>query len=101
MPSFCAGYLEGGSPSSNESDPSVLDGLPKLFEKAIELKLKSLLSELETRLADRLREELKDTRLTMRDAMEVNSRSQDTKLEAIAREIISEMPRSIFGRRGK
>lgn len=80
---------------------AILDGLPKLFENAIELKLKSLLSELETRLADRLREELKDTRLTMRDAIEVHSRSQETKLEAIAREIISEMPRSIFGRRGK
>ena len=80
---------------------AVLDSLPKLFEKAIELKLQSLLSKLETRLADSLREELKDTRLTMRDAIEVNSRSLERKLDTASREIVAEMPRTLFGRRGK
>ena len=56
---------------------------------------------METRFSDRLRDELKDTRLAMRDAMEVNYRSFETKLESVTRDIISEMPRSIFGRRGK
>ena len=59
------------------------------------------LADLETRFSDRLRDELKDTRLAMRDAMEVNSRSQETKLETAVREIVSEMPRGLFGRRGK
>jgi chromosome segregation ATPase len=80
---------------------TILDALPQLVEKALEQKLNTKLVELETRFSDRLRDELKDTRLTMRDAMEVNSRSQETKLETAVREIMSAMPRSLFGRRGK
>ena len=60
---------------------AILDGLPQLFENALGEKLQSHLSDMETRFSDRLRDELKDTRLAMRDAMEVNYRSFETKLD--------------------
>lgn len=48
-----------------------------------------------------LRDELKDTRQALRDAMEVNARTLEGKLDTASRDIVAEMPRTLFGRRGK
>lgn len=80
---------------------TLLNELPELLDQTIEKKLQTKISDLETRLSDRLRDELKDTRQALRDAMEVNARTLEGKLEAASRDIVSEMPRTLFGRRGK
>ena len=80
---------------------TILDGLPNLLEQAIEQKLQIKISDLETKISDKLRDELKDTRQALRDAMEVNARSLDGKLDTVSRDIMAEMPRTLFGRRGK
>ena len=75
----------------------VLNGLPNLLDQTIEKKLQTKISDLETRVSDRLRDELKDTRQALRDAMEVNARSLEGKLEAASRDIVAEMPRTLLG----
>lgn len=80
---------------------TLLNELPELLEQTIEKQLQAKISDLETRLSDRLRDELKDTRQALRDAMEVNARTLEGKLETASRDIVSEMPRTLFGRRGK
>lgn len=79
----------------------LLDELPELVDQTIEKKLQTKISDLETRLSDRLRDELKDTRQALRDAMEVNARTLEVKLDTSSRDIIAEMPRTLFGRRGR
>ncbi len=76
-------------------------GLPATVEKIVEEKMNSIAAEFETRMTDRLREELKDTRATLRDAFEIHAGSQSSKLEEARAEIIAEMPRTLFGRRGR
>lgn len=75
----------------------VFNSLPNLLDQAIEKKLQTKISDLETRVSDRLRDELKDTRQALRDAMEVNARSLEGKLETASRDIVAEMPRSLLG----
>lgn len=77
---------------------AVVDGLTKLVENAIEKKLEAKFDALASRFSLALRDELKDTRSTLRDAMEVNSASLEKNLEGTAKEIIAEMPRGLFGR---
>lgn len=78
-----------------------VEDLPAAIERVIEQKLASIMSQLETRISDRLRDELKDTRMALRDAMEVNSRAHEAKLDSAIKEIIAEMPRGLLGRRGR
>lgn len=80
---------------------SMVEEIPAAIEQVVDQKLTILMSQLETRISDRLRDELKDTRMALRDAMEVNSRAHDAKLDAASKEIIAEMPRSLLGRRGR
>lgn len=80
---------------------TLLSELPDLLDQAIEKKLQAKLSDLETRVSDRLRDELKDTRQALRDAMEVNARALEGKVDTASRDIVAEMPRTLFGRRGK
>jgi ABC-type transporter Mla subunit MlaD len=80
---------------------SLVADMPARIERVVEQKLIALMSQSETRISDRLRDELKDTRMALRDAMEVNSRTQETKLESAVKDIIAEMPRGLFGRRGR
>lgn len=80
---------------------ALLGELPELLDQTIEKKLQTKISDLETRLSDRLRDELKDTRQALRDAMEVNARTLEGKLDKASRDIIAEMPRTLLGRRGK
>ena len=76
----------------------VLSSLPELLESAVAKKLDGKFEELEVRVSNSLREELKDTRAALRDAMEVNARNQVSHLEAMSENLISEMPRGLFGR---
>ncbi len=80
---------------------TLLNELPELLDQTIEKKLQTKISDLETRLSDRLRDELRDTRQALRDAMEVNARTLEGKLDTASRDIVAEMPRTLFGRRGK
>ena len=80
---------------------TLLNKLPELLDQTIEKKLQTKISDLETRLSDRLRDELKDTRQALRDAMEVNARTLEGKLDTASRDIVAETPRTLFGRRGK
>lgn len=75
--------------------------LPQLVEALVEQKLNIIIAHMEARLCDRLRDELKDTRTTLRDAFEVHARGQAAKLEEMKTEIFAEMPRTLFGRRGR
>ena len=75
--------------------------LPSMVEVLVEQKLAGMMSQMESRLADRIRDDLKDTRSTLRDAFEVNARAQDTKLGEVRAEILAEMPRTLLGRRGR
>lgn len=84
-----------------ESVAQLVEKLPAMVEALIEQKLATMMSQMENRLADRIRDDLKDTRSTLRDAFEVNARTQETKLGEIKTEIIAEMPRTILGRRGR
>lgn len=79
----------------------IINGLPNLLEQAVEKKLQGIINEMEGRLSEKLRDELKDTRQALRDAMEVNARNLDEKIDAFSRDIIAEMPRTILGKRGR
>lgn len=79
----------------------IVRGLPALAEGAVEKKLKEIVEGLEARFLDRLRDELSDTRSTLRDALENNARRQNVQLEETKADIISEMPRTLFGQRGR
>jgi DNA repair exonuclease SbcCD ATPase subunit len=74
-----------------------LNGLPKLLDQAIEKKLQTKISDLETRVSDMLRDELKNTRQDLLNAMEVNARSLEGKLETASSDVIAEMPRTLLG----
>lgn len=80
---------------------AVADDMPTLVERVVQEKLTGLMTQLETRISAHLRDELKDTRSALRDAMEANARSHEAKLAATAEEIVSEMPRGLLGRRGR
>lgn len=84
-----------------ESLARLAEKLPSMVEAVIEQKLAGMLSQMESRLADRIRDDLKDTRSTLRDALEVNTRAQDAKLVEFKAEILAEMPRTLFGRKGR
>lgn len=75
--------------------------MPLLVEKVVEEKLSTIVMHMEGRLSNLLRDELKDTRAAMRDAFEVSARAQDKKLDDARNEILAEMPRTLFGRRGR
>jgi len=75
--------------------------MPLLVEKAVEEKLSEMVTQMESRLSNMLRDELKDTRTAMRDAFEVSARAQDTRIDDARNEILAEMPRTLFGRRGR
>lgn len=77
---------------------AVVDGLTKLVEDAVEEKLDTKFQAMEARFNVILRDELKDTRSTLRDAMEVNSASLEKHLADAVAEIVAEMPRGLFGR---
>lgn len=84
-----------------ESVARLVEKLPEMVEALIEQKLASMMLQMENRLADRIRDDLKDTRSTLRDAFEVNARTHEAKLGEIRTEIIAEMPRTLLGRRGR
>jgi chromosome segregation ATPase len=75
--------------------------LPAMVEEIVQKNMNAISAELEARLTDRLRDELKDTRTTLRDAFENHASTQASKLDEVRTEIISEMPRTLFGRRGR
>jgi hypothetical protein len=75
--------------------------LPAVVEGVVAQNMNSISAELEARLTDRLRDELKDTRATLRDAFENHATTQKSKIDEARREIIAEMPRTLFGRRGR
>lgn len=77
------------------------DKMPQLVEKVVEEKLSTIVMHMEGRLSNSLRDELKDTRAALRDAFEVNVRAQDKKLDDFRKDILAEMPRTLFGRRGR
>ena len=79
----------------------LVNRMPQLVESVVKKELNAILMQLEGRLSNLLRDELKDTRSALRDAFEVNARAQDTKLDSFRQEIIAEMPRTLFGRRGR
>jgi hypothetical protein len=64
------------------------------IRKRIDTKFKAM----ETHFKLILRDVLKDTLLALRDAMRVNSASLEKNIDDASREIISEMPRGLFGR---
>ncbi len=84
-----------------ETVAQLVEKLPAMVEALIEQKLAAMMSQMEKRLADGIRDDLKDTRSTLRDAFEVNVRNHEATLGEIKTEIIAEMPRTIFGRRGR
>jgi DNA repair exonuclease SbcCD ATPase subunit len=75
--------------------------LPRLVEAVVEEKLTTILGQLEARITERLRDELKDTRTTLREAIEIGIGRGEANLEEARKDIIAEMPRSLFGRRGR
>jgi predicted nucleic acid-binding Zn-ribbon protein len=85
----------------NAKVAEIVNDLPKILEMAIEKKLQDVVTEMEGRLSEKLRDELKDTRQALRDAMDANARNVDGKIDAFARNIIAEMPRTILGKRGQ
>ena len=74
--------------------------LPTILETVVERKLSALMSQLETNLSARLQDELRDTRATMREAIEVSASRNEARIDAARKDIITNMPRTIFGRRG-
>lgn len=75
--------------------------LPALVSDVVEKKMISIASDLESRFTNRLRDELSDTRSTLRNAYENGvTKSEKTLLET-KEDLIAEMPRGLFGRRGR
>ncbi len=75
--------------------------MPAMVERVVEKKMNEIALQLEARLSDRLRDELKDTRAALRDALEVNARGQEAQVNDARKDILAEMPRTLFGRRGR
>jgi predicted transcriptional regulator len=75
--------------------------LPELVTQTVEKRLLAVASDLEVRLTDCIRNELRDTRATLRDAFENGAVRSEKTLLATKEDIIAEMPRGLFGRRGK
>jgi hypothetical protein len=75
--------------------------LTQIVEAVVDQKLTSILVGLEARVTERLRDELKDTRTTIREAIEVGTRRGEVSLDEARKDIIAEMPRSLFGKRGR
>lgn len=80
---------------------AVADDMPTLVERVVQEKLTGLMAQFETRISTTLRDELKDTRSTLRDALEANARSLEAKLTTTVQDIVAEMPRGILGKRGR
>jgi len=78
-----------------------IESLPNMVEAVIEKKLSALISQQEIRISDRVRDELKDTRATLREAFENGANRHEARLSEAKRDIIAEMPRGMFGRRGQ
>jgi DNA repair exonuclease SbcCD ATPase subunit len=78
-----------------------IESLPTMVEAVIEKKLSDLISQHEIRISDRVRDELKDTRATLREAFENGAARHEARLSDAKRDIIAEMPRGMFGRRGQ
>lgn len=85
---------------SNQMDhmTAIIEGLTKLVADVVEEKLDTKFKAMETHFKLILRDELKDTRSALRDAMRVNSTNLEKNIDDASREIISEMPRGLFGR---
>jgi uncharacterized coiled-coil DUF342 family protein len=78
-----------------------IDSLPNMVSAVVEKKFSALISQQEMRISDRVRDELKDTRTTLREAFENGAIRHATRLDEAKKEIIAEMPRGMFGRRGQ
>jgi chemotaxis regulatin CheY-phosphate phosphatase CheZ len=92
-----AGDLEAGKIKIAKA----IDGLPALTASVVEKNLAKLVSSLETRMIDRLNQELKETRTTLRESHENSATNLEKLLEKTSQDIIAEMPKTIFGRRGR
>lgn len=57
-----------------------IEGLPKATEAALDTRLSSDLSRLETKLAERLQAELSDTRASLRDAFQVSEKNIESRI---------------------
>lgn len=79
----------------------VIHDIPVLIEGVVEKKLETIVFQLETRMTERLRDEMKDTRTTLREAFEINASRVNASLDETRKELLAEMPRSILGRRGR
>jgi chromosome segregation ATPase len=78
-----------------------IESLPNMVEAVVEKKLSALISQHEVHMSDRVRDELKDTRATLREAFENGANRHEARLEEAKKNIIAEMPRGMFGRRGQ
>lgn len=84
-----------------EAFTEIAKTLPTMVEAAVSRKFTSISSQMESRIAERLREELKKTRSSLCDALNLNSREREVTLEEMKAVILAEMPRTLFGRRGQ
>jgi len=76
-------------------------GLPSLVSDAVEKKMMSIAADLESRFTNKLRDELSDTRSTIRNTYENGVTKSEKALLETKEDIIAEMPRGLFGRRGR
>lgn len=77
-----------------------LETLPEIVRLAVSEAVQREWVAAEGRLMDRVRDELKDTRSSLRDTVLNGTASFDKKISDVFDKIISEMPRTIFGKRG-
>ncbi|AML52831.1 hypothetical protein [Falsihalocynthiibacter arcticus] len=75
--------------------------LPSQTEFIVSQKLDDISEYLEARLTERFREELKDTRASLRDSVEAGLSGYDKRIADLKSEIVAEMPKTLFGRRGR
>lgn len=78
----------------------ILAQLPTVVDAAIETKLTAIVAQMEVRLNERLRDELKDTRTTLRETLEYGNSRTDMRLDEMKKDIIAQLPRGLFSRRG-
>lgn len=85
--------------AQQEENARMMAQFPAMINDAIDTKLTAIVSQMEVRLSERLRDELKDTRITLRDTLEYGNNRTEMRLDEIKKEIIAELPRGLFGRR--
>ncbi|MFC7739095.1 hypothetical protein ACFQX4_25705 [Roseomonas sp. GCM10028921] len=78
-----------------------VERLPSIVEVVVEQKLSALISHQEGRLSERFRDELRDTRVTLRETLENSANRHEARLDELKKDIVAELPRGIFGRRGR